>query len=197
MTQTERDTISQADEATDVSLDGRVPILSSNESPLLIISDSSVRELNKAIIERGGEPVNASVFRANIVVSEKYIAGREKSNAAAYAEDRWRQVMIGDQLFDVMGSCRRCQMVCIDQKTGQRSRGEPFLTLAKTRRYDGKVWFGQHARHVPSRKDSQRSDPTIKVGDVVVPTDAQEIFEGSISSDASESSITWLSESSG
>jgi len=37
-------------------------------------------------------------------------------------------------------------MVTIDQTTGVReAHGEPFATLAKTRRWDGKVWFGVHA----------------------------------------------------
>ena len=40
--------------------------------------------------------------------------------------------------------CRRCQMVCVDQTTGER-RQEPFSTLAKIRRWGGGVWFGVHA----------------------------------------------------
>ena len=34
-------------------------------------------------------------------------------------------------------------MVCIDQQTAQKDQ-EPFVTLAKTRRRQGKVYFGVH-----------------------------------------------------
>jgi len=37
-------------------------------------------------------------------------------------------------------------MVCVDQDSGTKdAQGEPFVTLSKTRRWDGKVWFGVHA----------------------------------------------------
>ena len=67
-----------------------------------------------------------------------------------------------------MGSCRRCQMVCIDQNTAQKGE-EPFVTLAKTRRLDGQVFFGQHTRHLPHRDrlSAIAGSSTIKVGDPV------------------------------
>ena len=34
-------------------------------------------------------------------------------------------------------------MVCIDQETAEKDE-EPFVTLAKTRRRQGKVYFGVH-----------------------------------------------------
>ena len=34
-------------------------------------------------------------------------------------------------------------MVCIDQRSGEKNQ-EPFVTLAKTRRFDGRVLFGVH-----------------------------------------------------
>ncbi|KAJ1990401.1 hypothetical protein H4R33_001727 [Dimargaris cristalligena] len=46
--------------------------------------------------------------------------------------------------------CKRCQMICIDQETGQISK-EPFSTLSVHRNDQGKVNFGQHLRHVASR----------------------------------------------
>ena len=63
-----------------------------------------------------------------------------------YAEEQWTHIRIGDALegvFEVLGPCQRCQMVCVNQKDASR-RPEPFSTLAKTRRRDGKVWFGMH-----------------------------------------------------
>lgn len=37
-------------------------------------------------------------------------------------------------------------MVCVDQENGEKGTllSEPYSTLAKTRRWDGRVWFGMH-----------------------------------------------------
>jgi molybdenum cofactor sulfurtransferase len=118
-------------------------ILLSNESPILLISRSSVNRLNEDIKAASsmGRAVSADSFRANIVVAEDETPRKSES---PYVEDTWRSLQIGDENdFQVMGPCQRCQMVCIDQKSAQK-RQEPFATLAKTRRRDGKVWFGVH-----------------------------------------------------
>ena len=54
-------------------------------------------------------------------------------------------------------------MVCIDQDTGEKDE-EPFVTLAKTRRIEGRILFGQHATHLPS---SEAALPTVRVGDTM------------------------------
>ncbi|KAG8675215.1 hypothetical protein FPOAC2_01264 [Fusarium poae] len=141
-------------------------ILLSNESPILMIHSSSVDALNQEITSRGGKPTEDKSFRANIVL------GQDHGFRAlpAFSEDGWDYVHIGLQSFKLVGACRRCQMVCIDQDTGEKNE-EPFVTLAKTRRFDGKVYFGVHMRHDTSAhgdltsKESQY--PTIQVGDPV------------------------------
>jgi molybdenum cofactor sulfurtransferase len=144
------------------------PILLSNESPILTISRSSLNRLNEQIKSAGGKAVHAEVFRANIVVAEYHRS--TPGFQEPYAEDHWRMMQIGSQFFQFLGSCRRCQMVCIDQETATRNQ-EPFVTLAKTRRIDGKVYFGQHTGLVQIASDvsptAQR--PTIMVGDAVNP----------------------------
>jgi len=142
------------------------PILLSNESPILTISRSSLNRLNEQIKANGGKAAQAEVFRANIVVAEALQA--QPGTEQPYAEDHWRYMQIGRQLFQMLGSCRRCQMVCVDQNTAVKNE-EPFVTLAKTRRFDGKVWFGQHGCHVQmqDRSSPHTQNPTIKVGDPV------------------------------
>lgn len=139
------------------------PILLSNESPILTITRSSLNRLNEAIKARSGKAALPSVFRANILLAEppSLMPGLEQP----YAEDRWQAMLVGDQYFEFLGGCRRCQMVCVDQVTAEKNE-EPFVTLAKTRRIDGKVLFGVHTCHVPSRGGPT---PTIRVGDVVRP----------------------------
>lgn len=144
------------------------PILLSNESPILTISRSSLNRINELIKAEGGKAAQAEVFRANIVVAEnpRYPPGAEQP----YAEDDWRYVQIGQQYFEMLGPCRRCQMVCVDQHTAERNQ-EPFVTLSKTRRFDGRVYFGEHTCHLPMDDPASPlvQNPTISVGDSVRP----------------------------
>lgn len=139
-------------------------ILLSNESPILAINAASLAALNQDIVARGGSAVSASAFRANIIVDSSSSSAAQQP----YAEDSWSSVRIGRQKYQMLGSCRRCHMVCIDQETAERGQ-EPFVTLSKTRRFDGKVFFGVHMSHDPVSGSSSGEDqnPTIAVGDLV------------------------------
>lgn len=148
------------------------PILLSNESPVLLISRSSVNRLNEQIKENSGisetilhlgsnatntKTVAANVFRANIIIAENLPAHLRPQHSSLptsstsspfeqpYIEDTWSSITIGQKnlQFDVLGACSRCQMVCVDQLTAEK-REEPLSTLAKTRRVGGKVIFGRH-----------------------------------------------------
>jgi len=141
-------------------------ILLSNESPILVVNDASLRALNREIRKRGGKEVSASVFRANVVLEST----GQQSDSLAYLEDTWSRLQIGEQSFKMLGSCRRCHMVCINQETAEKNE-EPFLTLSKTRRFDGKVFFGTHMGHEPQPQPAPTIEaqcPTIGVGDPVV-----------------------------
>lgn len=215
-----------------------------NESPMLIVSRSSINELNRQIQRRARETgqderpkVSASSFRANIVVAEQ--EGLSDAEALPYAEDHWLSISIGKMpperhcisspsktwtdvpesdggsfsrsssssdsspnaeddttlsrrtsssypesrlteedvdagkvsanvlKMDILGPCQRCQMVGINQATGEPQQ-EPFSTLAKTRRKgDGRVWFGVHASLAADMTNNQ--EMCIQVGDHVFP----------------------------
>ncbi|KAL1959707.1 hypothetical protein VTO42DRAFT_1293 [Malbranchea cinnamomea] len=139
----------------------RTQLRLSNESPLLLISRSSVNRLNEIIKSSPSnlhrKAVSADVFRANIIVAEHNLTSSPHSSPPRaehpYVEDRWSAFYVTSRSrqsrrqksyrFDVLGSCQRCQMICIDQYTGEKS-DEPFSTLSKTRKVDGKVLFGRH-----------------------------------------------------
>lgn len=140
-----------------------------NESPILLISQSSVDSLNLSIQSNDphAKPIPADTFRSNIVIAQE--PGRRE---VPYAEDRWTSLQIGDDpgnMFNVIGPCHRCQMLCVDQQSATR-RQEPFSTLAKTRRRDGKVWFGMHLCPA-TEKENERANAKrfINIGDVVHP----------------------------
>ncbi|KAL7267569.1 hypothetical protein RUND412_009839, partial [Rhizina undulata] len=130
-------------------------ILLSNESPILVVSRGSVERLNREIECNGGRKTRVEAFRANVVVG--------LSEGEAWREDKWQVVRIGAECFQMLGPCRRCHMVCIDQDTVERNE-EPFVTLSKTRRIGGRVLFGMHAAHLPL--ESRGTSPSIKVEDL-------------------------------
>ena len=139
------------------------PILLSNESPILTISRSSLNRLNEQIKAKGGKAAHPSVFRANIVLAESPLLspGQERP----WAEDNWSSMRVGGAegpTFEFLGGCRRCQMVCVDQESAEKN-GEPFVTLAKTRRVDGRVLFGVHT----ALRTQDASYVTITAGDMV------------------------------
>lgn len=161
----------------------RNTILLSNESPILLISRSSVNQLNKEIqsaspshiTSRKVADIPPDVFRANIIVTENLPnnpAGESSIDSERpYLEDKWTSLRVGAYgiPFDVLGSCQRCQMVCVDQITGE-CRDEPYSTLARTRRMNGRVWFGRHlALRSSAWEDFEESSLVIRAGDVVIP----------------------------
>ncbi|XP_033215040.1 molybdenum cofactor sulfurase isoform X2 [Belonocnema kinseyi] len=87
-------------------------------------------------------------FRGNMVVS----------GCAPFEETKWKHVRIGNCDFQVEGLCTRCQMVCIDQTTGEKTV-EPLRTLAEE--FHGKLRFGIYL----SRPTSE--DVILKIGDEV------------------------------
>jgi molybdenum cofactor sulfurtransferase len=150
------------------------PTFLANESPILLISQSSVDSLNRSIRSHHSDAksVPTDSFRGNIVIAQT-----ASDRQAAYAEDDWAWLQIGDERgnrFRVLGPCHRCQMVCVDQRSGARQQ-EPFTTLAKTRRRHGKVWFGMHLSPVMGGEEDKQDDDDarfaskrfVAIGDVV------------------------------
>ncbi|KAK4454614.1 molybdenum cofactor sulfurase [Podospora aff. communis PSN243] len=141
-------------------------ILLSNESPILAISLASVDALNQEIKRSGGREVSPAVFRANVVISRGL-----SQEQRPYVEDTWTTLRIGSHGFRMLGACRRCHMVCINQETAEKSE-EPFVSLSKTRRFEGKVFFGTHMCYTPSEDGMGTKDaqfPAIRVGDEIQP----------------------------
>lgn len=95
---------------------------------LLVTNAKSLDTLNAAL------PVAISMdrFRPNIVVAD----------AAAYAEDGWRSLRIGDAVLAPVQPCGRCEVTTIDQEFGAALGDEPLRTLARLRLRDGEAVFG-------------------------------------------------------
>ncbi|KAK2150785.1 hypothetical protein LSH36_389g01009 [Paralvinella palmiformis] len=112
-----------------------------NEAQFLLINRSSVAAVCDRINESEQNynqiiDVQSAVrrFRANLVVS----------TMKPFAEEEWTSVNIGTHLFQCIRTCSRCQMICINQETGVRTK-EPLKSLMRIRQ---KPHFGILMQHV-------------------------------------------------
>jgi uncharacterized protein YcbX len=118
--------------------------------PALIVSESSLDDLNQRLIERGHEALPMKRFRPSIVIAD----------SAPFAEDTWREAQIGTMTFDLVKACARCVMTTVDPATGTiPNPAEPLATLNTYRKQERGVMFAQNAIH--------RAAGTLNVGDVV------------------------------
>lgn len=125
--------------------------------PLLLTSAASLDALNALVAEgrhAAEAPLPMTRFRSNAVVE----------SAPAWAEDGWRRIRIGAAEFRVAKGCARCVLTTVDPETAAKGR-EPMATLARHRRFDGKVWFGVNL--IPDDPGAE-----ITVGDPVEVLDA-------------------------
>ena len=116
--------------------------------PSLLTTEASLADLNARL----RDPVPMDRFRPNLVVA----------GCGPFAEDGWRRVRVGSVPFRVAKPCARCSVTMVDQSTGTRGQ-EPLRTLARYRRTDDGVIFGQNL--IPD------SPGTLRVGDAVLPFD--------------------------
>ena len=120
--------------------------------PFLVLSETSLADLNIRLAARYEAAVPMDRFRPNLVIA----------GCAAYAEDHWQRIRIGDLTLRAAGPCKRCVITTTDQATAERGE-EPLRTLATYRREKGQggaILFGQNMIH-------ETTAPRIAVGDGV------------------------------
>ncbi|KAI9658820.1 MAG: hypothetical protein M1831_003846 [Alyxoria varia] len=165
------------------NVETQTPLQFSNESPILAITRESLNRMNEDIAARSqmGETlpvtVPAGVFRANIILSQSSSSKAVHGELDPYAEDTWSEVCIQSEgsehkkqhSLNVLGPCRRCQIVCVDPRNGEKiDGGQPFATLAKTRRKGGMCWFGIHCALGGHYQGKQAQEMGISVGQDVL-----------------------------
>lgn len=101
----------------------------SDAYPVLMISQSSLDELNKRLTE----PLPIDRFRPNIVFT----------GGTPHIEDDLADFSINDVAFKGVKPSSRCKVITINQQTGVASN-EPLTTLATYRKQNNKVYFGQN-----------------------------------------------------
>lgn len=100
--------------------------------PFLIVSKASLALLNQQM----GLSLSIRRFRPNLIITD----------CTSYAEDNWRKINIGKIDFRLPKPCSRCSVPQINPDTACLGK-EPLRTLARTRKWQNKVFFGQNALH--------------------------------------------------
>jgi uncharacterized protein YcbX len=91
-------------------------------------------------------------FRPNLVIN----------NCESFAEDSWKQVKIGEVVFDAVKLCSRCVMTTVNPHTGKRSEyGEPYKKLSEYREIEGNVYFGMNL--IPRNKGVLTINDSIQI----------------------------------
>ncbi|MDH3001613.1 Fe-S protein [Chelonobacter oris] len=86
--------------------------------PLLLTNQSSLAQVQ----QRCPVPIRMAQFRPNLVID----------NAAAFSENHWQQIQIGQVRFINAKPCTRCILTSRDPQTAElQAKMEPFRTLKK------------------------------------------------------------------
>lgn len=116
----------------------------------LVIGEASLADLNARLAAKGHPPLPMNRFRPNLVVA----------GSAAYAEDGWGEIHIGEAVLRAAKPCGRCEVTTTDQSTGEVRGPEPLATLGTYRNSERfGVKFGMNLVTV--------REGTLRVGDQV------------------------------
>ncbi|XP_029445724.1 molybdenum cofactor sulfurase isoform X2 [Rhinatrema bivittatum] len=138
-----------------------------NEAQYLLINTASILHLRQQtnLSEESEleetQHINELIerFRANLVIT----------GSRPFEEEEWAEVSISGLNFEVVKKCTRCQIICIDQKTGERSKK---LLQALSAYKGGKATFGMYLMN----HRSCSSFPTVlSVGSQVFPLQKEDI----------------------
>lgn len=124
-----------------------------NQAQFLLVNRTSVRSLE--FEESLDETVDR--FRGNIIMETEM----------PFEELSYTQLRIGDVHFQVDGPCQRCDMICINQRTGERSP-ETLTTIARMQ--SGKMRFGIYVSRIPDETTDKEKPQYLSCGDAIVVT---------------------------
>ncbi len=102
-----------------LSQDWKPEVRFADGRPLHLINTKSIEDLSSRL----GQEVPRDRFRANVI-----FAGN-----AAYEEDLWKRIRLGEVIFSQPKPCARCVVLNIDQSIGQLTGAEPLKTLQSYR----------------------------------------------------------------
>jgi uncharacterized protein YcbX len=143
------------------------PLTFTDQQPLLIATSASLAALN-ATLPHSDPPLPMNRFRPNVVIG----------GAAAWEEDGWAELAVGDTDLKIVKPCSRCRVPTVDQITGLKGN-QPLTALGEVRKgsllgpdwqvpkmFKHMVFFGVQAAPVVAPDRDQGG--TVRVGQAVV-----------------------------
>lgn len=108
------------------------PLSFADGYPFLLINDASFDDLK----QRCTADIRLEQFRPNLVIN----------GAAAFDEDQWQLVRIGEVVFELVKPCSRCVLTTVNIDNGRKHPlAEPLNTLQQYRTgQNGAIDFGYH-----------------------------------------------------
>ncbi|PAA63812.1 hypothetical protein BOX15_Mlig001940g2, partial [Macrostomum lignano] len=137
---------------------GEQAISLANEQQFLLLNEASVAHLLDCIGPESPLDLSQLVarFRANLVVR----------GCQPMSEESWTRLSIGGRQFAAHGVCTRCDMIGIDQDTGE-STIEPMRTLSQMK--GGALKFGLYVSATASDNTTDKAAKfELSVGDAVI-----------------------------
>lgn len=97
-----------------------VPLSFADGFPFLLVNSASLQDLQ----QRSPASVRIEQFRPNLVIS----------GPAAWDEDSWAEIQIGEVLFEVTKPCSRCVFTTVSPESGRKHpTSQPLATLQRFR----------------------------------------------------------------
>ncbi|MBE7170634.1 MAG: MOSC domain-containing protein [Williamsia sp.] len=120
-----------------------------DSAPLLLTTAATLEALNARLPEK----VSMRNFRSNLVID----------GCVAEEEEGWKEIRIGEVLFEVSEACKRCMVTTLDPVTLERYlHQEPLRTLALYKKHPrGGVSFGINL--IPRSKGVIRQGDLVKI----------------------------------
>ena len=133
--------------------------------PLLVVSEASLAELNRRLIEAGHQPVGMERFRPNLVLS----------GLAAHEEDQIRtmRIDVGGRSVTVqlVKPCSRCSIPGVNPQTGEvdDAVGQALAAYRRDAGLKGAITFGMNAIVTQGlvTADSDDDEPVLRVSQTV------------------------------
>lgn len=121
-----------------------------DDAPLLVVSQTSLVDLNAYYQHVGLAPLPMDRFRPNVVITECQ---------EPWVEDSWGCIQLGDLVFDYVAPCVRCQIILVDQATGIYAETDHLKAMRDYHAINHKPVFGAYFAH--------RQCGVIKIGDLL------------------------------
>lgn len=114
--------------------------------PLLLISQASLNDLNTRLLENKNNDESFTNNAQNIISMTQFRPNIVVDNTAAFAEDTWQHIRIGEVEFKVSKPCERCVFTTINPETGEKHPQQQPLRMLQSFRQTlhGEVLFGQN-----------------------------------------------------